>query len=179
MPTGKRKSFFATKNDLLPGLENITKKFGLFYVEGILHDTLNIRCYEDMLDYEGLGISKYGSHLDNYFHVYERRNGRPSVRAIPQHTGDTKYDVSHNESHSLSLFLSGVYRDICIVEGSLQALPPSYKLIGPVARELTRGFKKVRNYAIGPEAYDLAKTHGYRLVTIQVGSPTEYDLKLE
>ncbi|MBP1996263.1 hypothetical protein [Paenibacillus eucommiae] len=179
MSTGKRKSFFATKNDLLPGLVNISKKFGLFYVEGILHESPNIGIYEDLLDYEGLGTSKWGSHLDNYFHVYERSHGRPSVRAIPQRNGDTKYDVSLDESRSLSLFLSGVYQDICIVQGSVQALPPAYHLIGPVARELTRGFKKVRNYAIGPEAYDLAKTHGYRLVTIQVESPTEYDLKLE
>lgn len=112
MPTGKQKSFFATKNDLLPGLENLTKKLGLVYVDGTLHDTPDIRVYENLADYEGLGISKWGNHNDNYFQAFEKGKG-PIIRAIPQRAGGTKYSFV-NDSHSLQLFLSGVYRDIVL-----------------------------------------------------------------
>lgn len=83
------------------------------------------------------------------------------MRAIPQRRDGTKYDVILDEPHSLAIFLSGVHRDICIVEGRVQATPLAYDLIGSVTQELTRGFKKVRGYAIGPEAHDLAKNHRY------------------
>jgi hypothetical protein len=54
--------------------------------------------------------------------------------------------------------------------------PDSIALYKGSVRELTRGYRKIRMYLVGPEALRMLES-GKRLVTIGVRSPAEYDLR--
>jgi hypothetical protein len=74
---------------------------------------------------------------------------------------------------------SGVFDQSCLVAGKIRTISEhreAQALFRDYAREVTRGFKKIRNYRVGPEALQLMQK-GKRLVTIGATERTEYDLR--
>ena len=130
----------------------------------------------------GLGSSDAGNVVASPIYQVLRRGEIPPPRAVPQHRGAVKYMIE-STADSLRLICGGVHAETgALLAGELQqsvnANRRTTELFERVARQLFRGFTRVRLYWVGPEALDRLRA-GQRLVTIGVGSPREYDLAEE
>jgi hypothetical protein len=171
--------FFATKADLLPGLEYVESRWKL---ECHLYEMRFDRAFtffQFLRDVPTLGRSDTGStSRDPDYFVYPQ-DRRPAVRSIPQRRGGTCYvldpspETVHFRSGGLHIesgaFIAGR------VARSVEANSRGESLYKELSQALLRGFNKIQAFWLGPEAFSEFRA-GRRMVTMGIRSPREYDL---
>ncbi len=101
----------------------------------------------------------------------ERRESRPR---------NLRYNVSQKLNPDSIIFSpGGQFKDqsilICGHIGTVSNSPNSLYLYKRFVQTVTKGFEKICNYRVGPDAARRMAA-GYRMVTIGISSPTAYDL---
>jgi hypothetical protein len=127
---------------------------------------------------EGGALSRVAS-LDEYLSELERKTAESETDA-PASVGEVWYDVSQKlNPESVSFLPGGIFDDhrvlICGHIGTASESSISLSLYRAFTKVITKGFEKVREYRIGPEAASLMD-EGYRMVTIGINSPLKCDL---
>ena len=125
------------------------------------------------------GISNAPAALGKFFESFEKKNtqeGRPR-----EDVGAVRYDLSQMGNPDTITFLpGGIYNNqrvlVCGHIGTVSASPQSLNLYKMFVEFVSGGFKKIAEYRVGAEAERLMD-QGYRMVTISVGSPGDYDLR--
>lgn len=122
----------------------------------------------------------FSQHLDDL----ERKDVRQSKISVDSRMlGKTRYDVSQLANPDSIAFLPGGIFDnqevlVCGHIGTASKSPDSLTLYKVFVKSVTKGFVKIGSYRIGRQAKRLMD-QGYRMVTIGVGSPREYDLRTQ
>jgi len=174
-----RRFFFATADDLRPGLvvaqENIPTEFLLQE----MRDDRDLTVYQSLADAPDFGRSLRGDVAGSAQYFLFRRGHLPKPRAVAQRRGGTKYVVDPTPD-CVILRCGGLHEPTgALVAGELQQpLEPSgraVEMFDVYSTELFRGFQRVGLYWLGPEALRGFRA-AQRLVTIGVRSPREYDL---
>ena len=180
MPTLKgRRFFFATRGDLAPRWHAVEQAEGLEFVRQECRDDSAFAITRTLSAHPELGSSAAGSVVASPSYLIFRRGETPSPRAVPQRGGGVKFMIE-STTDSLRLICGGVHAESgALLAGELQQSlhvnSRTVELFERVARELFRGFTRVRLYWVGPEALRGLRS-GQRLVTIGIASPREYDL---
>ncbi len=129
-------------------------------------------------------ISKSSLSLDRYLSDLEEKSGlKGDIEAVPtlQSAGSIRYEVGPDQNPDGIIFApGGIYNSqkvlVCGHIGTLMNSRESLDLYNSFVRAVTEGFQAIGSYRVGPEAVRLMD-EGYRLVTIGLASPPEYDLR--
>ena len=170
--------FFATRDDLLPGLERLESGHPVEYLlkEELDEDLFVPRA--SLRDEPQLGLSTTGSPTtDPDYLVYPQAHPL-GIKKI-ERNGVVKY-VPQSSAESMLFRPGGLHKKSgALVPGRLErGINPSAagKLLHDVfASEIFAGFKKIRGFFVGPAAYRALK-EGRRLATQGVKLPPDFDL---
>lgn len=180
MPRSPQTHLFATREDLRPGLERIEAAWKLQYVLCDLYLANEPKRYGSAFLLEDLGINATGDAARSPVYLVMPAASTIYVKEVPQRNGGVRYSVTQlGNPDSIAFRPSGIYQGNCLVVGNVGTVSEdarSLRLYRGLTRELTRGFKKIRMYLVGPEALRMLD-EGKRLVTMGVRSPAEYDLR--
>jgi hypothetical protein len=174
--------FFATKSDLLSGLEIIENTLSLKYVKFGLFDSPNAEIYYSAFDISTLGYSLTGDTVQDERYLVLNQVASIDTKEIQQRRGGAKYEISQdNNPNSIIFSPGGLYDNDFLVAGSISTNSNDSATLGVYKKFsalLTKGFKKVSGsrYNVGPEAMELSKVR--RLVTIKTRQSQEFDLKI-
>ena len=170
---------FATRADLEPGVRAIESVRKLQYVLCGLFDSAALTAHGSLLEAEDLGVNRTGQHITGPCYLVADALRRIEVRVVPQRRGGTKYAVDQLDNPgSITILPGGLYQN-CLLAGQIGTIGTddvALTLFRDYSQEVTRGFKKVKEYRVGPEAVKLLD-RGTRLTT-SAKSPSEYDLKI-
>lgn len=172
--------FFATRADLEQGLRLIESTRPLIYALRRLYKTPDYESYDSLLTLDRLGTNISGQHnLGDDFLIIERTND-VRIRSVIQRAGGIHYFVDQEfNPKSICFAPGGIYAERNLISGrtgTVSGDPDSIELYKRFTKALTKGFKKIGNYKVGPEALSLMN-QGVRMVTMGVDEPPEYDLK--
>jgi hypothetical protein len=174
-----RRFFFATRNDLAPGLQAIERAVDLEYVLYETRNTAEFTIIDALSSHDGLGHTAGHDVNTSPIYLIFHRGEVPSPTRVSQRRGDALFSI-RPKPNCLILRSGGLHTSGALLAGELQ-LPLSpergaIELFTLCVRELFRGFARVKLYRVGSEALHGLRT-GQRLATISLGSPREYDLK--
>ena len=174
-----RRFFFATADDLRPGLAVARELIPTECLLQEMRDDRDRTVYQSLVDAPEFGRSPGGTVAGTPQYFLFRQGQVPEPRAVRQRRGGAKYLVDPTPD-CLILRCGGLHEASgALVAGELQQpLDPSrgaVEMYEVYSTELLRGFQQVGLYWLGPEALRGFKA-GQRLVTIGVRSPPEYDL---
>lgn len=178
----RRFHFFETKKDFEEIFKIIESVRQLKYVRAGLFKTPNPTIYESFLDYEDLGYRRYGEVTadDNMFLVFDR-SAEIIQRPVPQVTGEVRYAIDQMMNpDSLHFCPSGFFAEKNLIAGKASTISDSQtstELYNLFRKTIRKKSSKIGYAYVGEDALELMK-QGIRMVTIGVGSPLEYDLKL-
>ena len=170
--------FFATREDLLPGLERLE---GGHPVEYLLKEELDEDLFVprvSLCDEPQLGLSATGSPTtDPDYFVYPKAH--PLAAKKIERDGEVKW-VPQSSPESILFRPGGLHEASgALVPGRLErGFNPNAagKLFHDVfASEIFAHFKKIRGFFVGPAAYRALK-EGRRLATQGVKQPPDFDL---
>jgi hypothetical protein len=176
----RQRLFFATHEDLRPGLEAIESKQHLEYQQYETRNDRNFAVFASLLDVPGLGTSRTGATMTDDAYLVYSSGLRPPIRVVPQTAGGPKF-VQELTSETLILHPGGVHESGAVVAGRVGPTVAAatsdrgLALYGVFSRTILRGFLCIRSYWVGPEAYRELKA-GKRLVTIGISSSDAFDL---
>lgn len=174
----KQTHIFATRVDLEPGLKLIEFQRSLRYVVLQLYKSSEYQVYRSLLEVDQLGINTTGDHTRADHYLVVGATVEVKMRAVPQRKGGVHYFVNIDPT-SITFWPGGLYEKRCLISGDIGTAsddPDSIKLYREFTRAVTKGFKKVGNYYVGPEALRFLD-QGVRLITMGIDEPVEYDLK--
>lgn len=122
-------------------------------------------------------ISRAPTSIDDY--ISELENGVAECRE--NRTTNVRYNVSQKLNPDSIIFSpGGQFKGesilICGHIGTVSNSPSSLYLYKTFVQTVTKGFEKILNYRVGPDAARRMAA-GYRMVTIGISSPTAYDLQ--
>jgi hypothetical protein len=173
--------FFATKDDLLPGLQQIELKRTLKYVLAGKLERPERVTYDSLLDFPQLGTNLSGSHVIGPHFLVMDQNEEPVVETVPQQDGGVLYFLTQlKNATSIVFWPGGLYEEKNLICGHINTASDnkeSLDLFRDFSRTITRDFKKIGSYFVGPKALVLM-SQGVRMVTISIKSPREYDLRI-
>jgi hypothetical protein len=173
-------NIFATRDDLVPVLQEVELRHALKYLECGLFGDAERPVFHSSSELENLGISVAGdSNLEPTFLVL-RSQASLKVREVLQRRGGIKYAVDQmNNPESIALKPGGRYGDSAIIAGMVGTVHHD-KVAGELMAAFLKAFKarftRVKSYMVGPEALKLLNL-GFRL-TKSISSPREFDLAL-
>lgn len=173
---------FATRSDLLSGIERIEALRDLHYALLCMLDENTVNVINTLLDVEDIGYNNSGKYvLGTQYLVVEKKHEIKS-RAIKQRKGGILYDIGPLENpHSIVFQSPGIFKENYLIMGSVGTASESkesIKLYKFFKKEITRDFKKIKDLYVGPEALILAKS-GYRFITMHTNQSQEYDLAVD
>jgi hypothetical protein len=133
---------------------------------------------------EAGAVSESPLSLDQYLSDLEQKStGENKAENGPtlMTSGNFRYDVGPDQNpDSVIIAPGGIYNDqrvlVCGHIGAGSNSPEARSLCKGFAGAITKGFEYIGSYRVGPEAVRLMD-EGYRLVTISLASPREYDLR--
>ena len=119
---------------------------------------------------------KHTASLHQYLTGLERDSGVPDRESV----GRVRYAVNQMlNADSVTFLPGGIYKQekvlVCGHIGTISDSAISRNLYRAFVSYITKGFEKIGSYRVGPEAVCLM-SDGYRMVTIGISSPAEYDL---
>lgn len=184
---------FATREDLEPGLRLIESQRRLKYValyrystnargESILvpHTLPDFKEYDSLLLVPSLGVNRTRDHISGDQYVVTNADTEIPIESVVQREGGIHHFVATRDLNPICWFQpGGRYQDkylICGHIGTISEHPDSLSLYREFTKAVTKGFKQIRSYKVGPVALRLMD-QGYRMITIDVRSPPEYDLR--
>ena len=173
-----RRFFFATRSDLRPGLLAIEESIDLECVVYKMRAMPDFTLIDALSSHAGLGQTSGHDVNTSPIYLLFRRGAVPAPKRVRQQDGGDKFIIEPS-SNCLILRSGGLHISGALVAGELQLpLNPSSEaddMFALCARELFRGFTRVKLYHVGPEALRGLR-NGQRLATISIDSPDEYNL---
>jgi hypothetical protein len=172
------RNFFATRDDLVPGLERLEKDHALEYLlNELLDEELFVR-RTSLLEDPHLGQSLTGSTTTDPDYLVFPQSHPASIRKV-QRDGAPKY-AAEPSPETILFRPGGLHAESgALVAGRLaRGIHPSAagKLLHDAfASEIFAGFKKVRGFFVGPGAYRELKD-GRRLATLGAKYGPDFDL---
>ena len=128
-----------------------------------------------------LGLAPSGDAVHEPAFLVISRNSAVVVEEVPQRKGGIKFAIDQFRNPDSAVFQPcGLYKDKVLIAGRIAttgATPAALALHQLMVREVTKGFRRVQSYWLGPEALVLFQA-GARL-TAGVRSPATYDLRAE
>jgi hypothetical protein len=169
--------FFATRADLEPGLLAAEHQRPLQYVLRGLFPTPAVAPVTTALEIPDLGRSPTGDWISPDYLVLDADN-KLEIRSVPQRRGGILYAVDEVANPcAVILRPGGLYGSECLIAGSIEAVGDlhSLELYRVFRRTVVKGFKRIQEFFVGPEAARL-RDAGMRL-TQRVQAPAECDLE--
>lgn len=176
-------NLFGTRSDFEPGVRLMDSRRPLQYVLSGLFDSNEPKIYRGttLLADHGFGFSQSGSHVIGDQYLVTDIALDPHVRIVPQRKGGVKYAFDSIENpDSILFFPGGIFEATNIVSGQVwrgSETAAATELYRDFTSALTKNFKRVGAYMVGPEALSMMQ-RGFRMITITSKSPPEYDLRL-
>lgn len=171
--------FFATKSDLIVGLNSFEESRLVKYVKTGLFDSRDVPIFMSSDDLGTLGVNLSGNHQSESYLVLDRITNL-EIREVSQSKGGIKYAIDQMaNSASVAFWPGGIYKQDYLICGHLATISneqASLELFKDFSKTLIKGFKKSGRYYIGPEALKLDEK--FRFITMNINQPTEYDFKL-
>lgn len=172
------KDFYATAADLLPKLRQLESEFQLQYALEGMYASPTPSVYRSATEIPGLGIARYGQSEDAF--LVSEAGLKINVEEIPQTKGGVLYHIGLIQNPTAFAFKpSGQFGEMTLICGSVDTAtgdPISLARCKWFWRGLRKDFVKLKDYYLGPEAYQLLK-QGWRL-TVAAQCPPEFDLTL-
>jgi hypothetical protein len=171
---------FATHRDYSSGLALIEEELSLSYtVAGVFNTNVPLS-FLSALDIPNLGSALTGDANHEADYLVMHADTPIAIEPVMQRAGGVRYfiDLERNPS-GIHFRPSGMFEEKAVIRGRVARHlnnPKSATLYRVFVKTLTTGFKNVKGFLVGPEAYDLLK-EGRRL-TARIRSPAEYDLRL-
>jgi hypothetical protein len=137
--------------------------------------------YDSLLDFPDLGTNFSGSHVIGPHFLVMDQSVEPVVETVPQQDGAVLYFLNQRQNAtSIAFWPGGLYEEKNLVCGHINTASvaeDSLDLFRDFSRTVTKDFKKIGSYFVGPNALKLM-SQGVRMVTISTKSPPEYDLRI-
>jgi len=190
----RQEHIFATRTDLEPGLRLVESQYRLKYTARfsytlgangrmiiVPHKSPEFETYDSLLKAERLGLNFTGEHHTGDDYLILEGASEVRIRSAIQRKGGIHYFVDQEfNPKSICFSPGGIYEEhylVCGHIGTASEHPESITLYKAFTKAVTKGFKKIGNYKVGPEALRLMY-QGIRMITISVRSPLEYDLRI-
>ncbi|MDE6055103.1 MAG: hypothetical protein K2G55_15405 [Lachnospiraceae bacterium] len=174
--------FFATKEDLHKIIQKVEQTIQLKYVTNDLYESTRPKIYWSFEEYEDIGVNKSGDQTDNFF-IFER-NCEIVLRKVPQLGGGVRYSIGQDlNKDSIVFWPGGLYQDQFLIMshiGTISKSPESLKIYDVFKKAIKKQCHKHQKggfiwYSDAVEAM----SSKYRLITININSPQEYDFVIE
>jgi hypothetical protein len=153
------KDIFATRADLIPGLESIESKHNLQYVLFGMFKSSTIAPIFSALEIEDLGIAHHGDCNHEKSYIVADAATEIKLEKVHQRNGGVLYSVGLVVNPAAFVFRpGGMFEDRCLIGGHIGTAtgdPTSIALWRAFVREVIRGFTRIHSYYIGPEALRL------------------------
>jgi hypothetical protein len=174
--------FYATAQDLNGVLSALEAQKDLQYTLAGLFKSKELQTYLSYRDIPDLGRAFHRSAVANRRYLVALKGTVLCIRDAPQDSGGVRFavDLMLNEN-SIAFSPGGRYGNDVMLYGMVGTLSPapsaaSQSLYAFAAKGFRNDFKRVREYFVGPEAFDLMVA-GVRLAA-DATSPPEFDLRL-
>lgn len=172
--------FFTLKQDLYNIIKSVEQTISLKYVMNGMYDSPDINIYSSLEEYNDLGIKKSGEHQSESFLVLEEKCNL-NVRQVKQIDGSIKYFVDQLQNeNSIVLWPGGIYENqylICGHVGTIKMSDVSKKILGLFQKSIKRQCpNRSGRFWYSNEVRNM--NNQFRLITINVNQPKEYDLKI-
>jgi hypothetical protein len=175
-----QKQFYATRQDLLPGLQRLESEVKLQYVLMRMCSSSTPIGFFSAFDIPDLGVARHGHYISEDDFLVTEAGVEINVEEVPQEKGGVLYDIGLLENPTAFGFQpGGQFGDKTIILGSVATAtgdPTSIACCKWFWRGLSKGFKNVKGYYVGPEAYRLLE-QGWRL-TLATQCPPDLDLRI-
>jgi hypothetical protein len=174
----KQLHIFATRSDLVTGLEQFEKENPVRYALSGLNDGPLFQCYESLLEWSDLGKNATGDHISGPTFLVVSKDTEIRTEQVQQLDGSVRYALSQKlNPESITFSPGGLFGDRTIVCGHTGTIwKTQQSLYDRFAGLIAKGFARIGSYRIGPEAERLMDS-GYRMVTLSINSPKIYDLR--
>ena len=157
----KQVTFYANRADLISSLVTISSKLSVRYTDAWIHDTLDIPYFDDLTEWDDLGVNKTGKSVGAGFFLITKKDEAVSPKTINMNDGSTKYKVEPLlNPHSIIIQPSGVFSDEDGTDylmsgkfGTAMDNSESLDLFKEFKKLFLKGYKNVnKQYYIGPES---------------------------
>jgi len=189
----KQVHIFATRSDLEPNLRSIDTARRLKYVElrqystnsdgapfVVPHKSPQFEEHDSLLNVPSLGTNATGDHITGQDYLIVDKDTEIRFESVLQRKGGIHYFVTQLLNPiSITFSPGGLYQDRYLICGHIATIsehPKSIELYKAFRKSLTKSFKKIGSYNVGPEALHLMD-QGVRMITMGVDEPPEYDLR--
>lgn len=179
---GKTLYFFGTKEDLHKIIQNVEQTISLQYVMNHLYDSTRFKIYHSFEQYEDFGINRSGDQADLFF-IF-KRNCEIILKQVPQFEGGVKYSLGQDlNKDSITFWPGGLYQDQILIMshiGTISDSSESLKIFDIFKKAIKKQCNK-HNKGSNIWYSDAvnAVSNKYRLITININSPREYDFVIE
>lgn len=176
-----RRHFFATAADLVPGLERFEGAASVRYVRTGAHDSEAPREFHAGRDLPALGFAPSGASAREPAYLVVNRSTAVEVREGSPDMGSRVFyiDQLRNPDSTVSR-PGGLHAADVLVAGEIATLgetEAAVELHKLMVRTVTRGFRRVRSFWLGPVAF--ARLEAGARLTGDVRSPRLYDLQAD
>jgi hypothetical protein len=170
--------FFATASDLFAALGRFEELHAIQYVEMGHLDTHTPRTWSAVSAIPNLGRAPSGHAITEPMFLVMHQQSSIAFRAIPQRDDETKFAIDQLENPDSAVFSpGGLFAPDVLVSGRISTTgvtESARRLTQAMVRAVTKGFRRVKTFWLGPAALTLFE-QGARL-TMAVQMPREYDL---
>jgi hypothetical protein len=175
-----QRQFYATRQDLLPGLLRLESEVKLQYVLMGMFTSPTLTGFFSASDIPDLGVARHGHYISEQEFLVTEVGVEILVREVPQQKGGVLYDIGLMANPTAFAFQpGGQFEDKTIILGSVDTAtgdPTSLALCKRFWRALSKEFTRVQRYYVGREAYRLLE-QGWRL-TLATQCPPDLDLRI-
>jgi hypothetical protein len=175
---------FATRSDLIPGIQWVESRTELHYVRAGLYskDEINeLNVFDSLRNVEEIGYNTTGQYITGTQFLVVERKHRIRTETIKQRKGGYLFDVGPSKNpHSIIFQPNGIYQDSYLIRGNIGTVSESkesIELYGVFSKGIVKGFTRVKGWYVGPEALKLMAS-GVRLITMHVEESLVYDVKI-
>jgi hypothetical protein len=166
--------FFATAQDMAPGLEVLERHWSIKYVLCGLFPTPELHEYRSFRELPGFGISESGEEVGMPTYLIVSGEQAVTIRNVPQRRGGELYKVDNRVNPYLLGFApAGEYRSSFLIPGTFA---PGELAFYEWFRKIFSGrWAAIDGYRVGPEAARRLDAGG--ALTSHWGAPADYWLK--
>jgi hypothetical protein len=172
---------FATRSDLISGIEQIESQRELYYANTDFDKPEDLKALESLQDCQEIGYNTTGKYITGLTFLVVDRKYNFNIEKIKQNKGGYLYSIDQsNNPYSIMFQPGGMYNETCLIRGTIATISDakeSRELYRFFSKTIIKNCKRIKGWYIGPEAMKLAKS-GTRLITMHASQDPIYDLTL-
>jgi hypothetical protein len=172
-------NFFATRADLVPGLEQVESEHSLQYVLSGMFECSTPQRFSSAFAIADLGIAHSGHYIAEKAYLVAEADLEIATVAIPQTSGGVLYEIDLRTNPRAFIFSpGGQFGRNTIISGRLGTATGDVKSLAACrmfADALMKGFTKLHRHYLGPAAVQLLDQGGRLTASIQ--SPPDFDFR--